>query len=186
MGSSVSEGDVVCLIETDKVTVDIKADVYGVVVQHLGEVEGVVEVGGALYVLDTDLSAASAVDASTSVAVEEKEAPPAADVAAVGMGASTPSPSTRVPSIHFLGKEGWEALRKGGSKSQSSTSSSGTTIVSNPKPQQPTSITYQPYIHMYGRPTITDEEMEALMLGGCRGGSVDEEGEDGCCFVLWG
>ncbi|KAL3786043.1 hypothetical protein ACHAWO_013512 [Cyclotella atomus] len=165
VGSSVSEGDVVCLIETDKVTVDIKADVDGVVVQHLGEVEGVVEVGGALYVLDTDLSAASAVDAG--VVMEEKEASPAA--AAVSMEAPTPpssSPSTRVPSIRFLGKQGWEALRKGGSTSSQSSSSSGTTIVSNPKPQQPTSITYQPYMHMYGRPTITDEEMEALMLGG--------------------
>ena len=162
VGGAVSEGDVICLIETDKVTVDIKAEKDGVVVQHLGEVEGVVEVGEGLYILDTDLSVASA-----SREVESKEAPavetPKVDEAPAP---AAPKQTTRVPSIHFLGKEGWEALRKGHSSSVSHSAASGTTIVSDAKPQSPTSITYQPYVHMYGRPSISDEEMEALMLGG--------------------
>ena len=53
-GLRVREGDDLCLVETDKVTVDIKADRDGVLVRQLGEVEGVVEVGTGLYVLDTD------------------------------------------------------------------------------------------------------------------------------------
>lgn len=163
-GTAVSEGDVICLVETDKVTVDIKADKDGVVVKHLGEVDGVIEVGEGLYVLDTDLSAATSAGAAV-----DKVAPPAAteempmaEEVAAPVPVVAAKPTTRVPSIHFLGKLGWEALRKGSSQSQSS----GTTIISDAKPQSPTSITYQPYIHMYGRPSITEEEMEALMLGG--------------------
>ena len=166
-GTAVSEGDVICLVETDKVTVDIKADKDGVVVKHLGEVEGVVEVGEGLYVLDTDLSAATsaggaaAVDnAASSAAIEQV---PKVEEAPAPVVAAPAKPTTRVPSIHFLGKEGWEALRKG---SSGQSQSSGTTIISDAKPQSPTSITYQPYVHMYGRPSITEEEMEALMLGG--------------------
>lgn len=38
VGQAVKADDVVALIETDKVTVDIKAEVDGVIVQHFGEV----------------------------------------------------------------------------------------------------------------------------------------------------
>ena len=38
IGQMVKEGDVVALVETDKVTVDIKAEIDGVVTQQLGEV----------------------------------------------------------------------------------------------------------------------------------------------------
>lgn len=36
MGQAVKEDDVICLIETDKVTVDIKAEMAGVVTQQFG------------------------------------------------------------------------------------------------------------------------------------------------------
>lgn len=38
VGQHVREGEVVCLIETDKVTVDIKAEVDGVIVSLFGSV----------------------------------------------------------------------------------------------------------------------------------------------------
>lgn len=38
VGQAVQEGDVVALIETDKVTVDIKAQSSGVITQHFGQV----------------------------------------------------------------------------------------------------------------------------------------------------
>jgi len=38
VGQAVQEEDVVALIETDKVTVDIKATMAGVVTQHFGAV----------------------------------------------------------------------------------------------------------------------------------------------------
>ena len=38
VGQAVSEGDVVALVETDKVTIDIKAEIDGVITAHYGEV----------------------------------------------------------------------------------------------------------------------------------------------------
>ena len=38
LGQAVKEGDVICLIETDKVTVDIKAEVDGVITSLFGVV----------------------------------------------------------------------------------------------------------------------------------------------------
>lgn len=38
VGQMVQEGDVVALVETDKVTVDIKAEINGVLMQQFGEV----------------------------------------------------------------------------------------------------------------------------------------------------
>jgi pyruvate/2-oxoglutarate dehydrogenase complex dihydrolipoamide acyltransferase (E2) component len=158
LGGKVAEGDVICLIETDKVTVDIKAEREGVVVKHLGEVEGVVEVGEGLYVLDTDLSVASS--AGTAEPAQSKSE--AASIEEIVK--ETPAPAARIPSIHFLGKEGWNALRN--EHSQSTSKSTNTTTPGGSKPHSPTSVTYTPYVHMYGRPSITDEEMEALLLGG--------------------
>lgn len=38
VGEAVKEGDVIVLVETDKVTIDIKADFDGVIVEHFGGV----------------------------------------------------------------------------------------------------------------------------------------------------
>jgi pyruvate dehydrogenase E2 component (dihydrolipoamide acetyltransferase) len=38
IGQAVKDGDVVALVETDKVTVDIKADIDGVIIQQFGAV----------------------------------------------------------------------------------------------------------------------------------------------------
>jgi 2-oxoglutarate dehydrogenase E2 component (dihydrolipoamide succinyltransferase) len=53
-GDYVNEDDVVLVLETDKVSVDVRAPEGGVVVEILGEVDDVVEVGSGLYRLDTD------------------------------------------------------------------------------------------------------------------------------------
>ena len=166
-GSHVKEGDVIAMVETDKVTIDIKADQEGVLIKHLGEVDETVEVGHGLYVLDTDVSAADSFSAETVSEVNDsidavkagekkQEAPPST---------SPVSPSgTRVPSIHFLGKEGWKV--KLTAPEPSTAPLPGTSLINSDKPQSPTSVTHMPYRFMYGRPTITDEEIEALILGG--------------------
>ncbi|KAL7476518.1 hypothetical protein ACHAW6_002377 [Cyclotella cf. meneghiniana] len=179
VGTRVSEGDVICLIETDKVTVDIKAERDGVVVQHLAEVEGVVEVGKGLYVFDTDATATAAAEAENVATKDIASASEREETTNGEMNRpSDAAPKTRIPSIHFLGKEGWNALRKEPSQSASvsstpstttttaATVASSTTTVAPSKPHASTSITYMPYTHMYGRPSITEDEMEALMLGG--------------------
>ncbi|KAL7547242.1 hypothetical protein ACHAWF_010561 [Thalassiosira exigua] len=56
-GDYVAEDDVVLVLETDKVSVDVRAPEGGKVVEILGEVDDVVEVGSGLYRLDTDAEA---------------------------------------------------------------------------------------------------------------------------------
>ena len=78
-GDYVNEDDVVLVLETDKVSVDVRAPEAGKIVEIMGEVDDVVEVGSGLYRLDTDAAKpdggagdASSKDASPS---SEKTAP---------------------------------------------------------------------------------------------------------------
>lgn len=56
-GDYVHEEDVVLVLETDKVSVDVRAPEAGKIVEILGEVDDIVEVGSDLYRLDTDAEA---------------------------------------------------------------------------------------------------------------------------------
>ena len=125
------------LVETDKVTVEIKAEFSGVVTQHFGAVDDTVEVGAPLYELDAEGEV-------TAVKAEQPKAPPAPVPKApepVAAASSSKAPTSRTPSIHFLGKEGWAQLRA-------------------PQPK------LEPIPPNYGRPPITEAEMEALLMGG--------------------
>jgi 2-oxoglutarate dehydrogenase E2 component (dihydrolipoamide succinyltransferase) len=53
-GDYVHADDVVVVLETDKVSVDVRAPEGGALVEVMGEVDDVVEVGSSLYTLDTD------------------------------------------------------------------------------------------------------------------------------------
>ncbi|KAL3782343.1 hypothetical protein ACHAW5_003860 [Stephanodiscus triporus] len=177
-GSRVREGDVLALVETDKVTVDIKADRDGILVRQLGEVEGVVEVGQGLYVMETDAAVGSNVDVSAvDASLDAGETETAVAAAATTIATSSTSPPARGKSIKFLGKEGWKArmtitaddLHPSSHPAQAATvvtPAATTRIPTSGRPNAPTSITHIPYSPMLGRPAITDEEMMALMLGG--------------------
>ncbi len=197
------EGDVLALVETDKVTVDIKADREGILVKQLGEVEGVVEVGQGLYVLDTDVTGSvgdvaldvvdvSAVNASLDAEKMVAETPSLSlsSLPSSSASLSLSSLSGRVPSIHFLGKEGWKERRTGLSHDSTTTTFNPTNKIIptlNNNPKSPTSITYISYSAMYGRPPIMDDEMEALILGGAEEApdvkSSDKGGWRGVAFV---
>ena len=56
-GDYVNTDDVVVVLETDKVSVDVRATQGGTLVEVLGEIDDVVEVGSALFRLDTDADA---------------------------------------------------------------------------------------------------------------------------------
>lgn len=56
-GDFVQVDDVVVVLETDKVSVDVRAPEAGALVEVLGEIDDVVEVGSALFRLDTDADA---------------------------------------------------------------------------------------------------------------------------------
>lgn len=157
-GSRVDEGDVLALIETDKVTIDIKAEQEGVLVKQLGAVDEEVEVGTGLYVLETDVSNVERVALDANVEEEEEIPAPSSSPPS----SPAPSAATRVPSIHFLGKEGWRE-RLSASKEPVTPA---TIAVPAGKPHAPTSVTRIPFSSMYGRPPITEEEMDALVLGG--------------------
>lgn len=98
-GDYVEADDVVVVLETDKVSVDIRAPEAGAVVEILGEIDDVVEVGSPLYRMDTDAvkSEAGASD-STAASVEapaiEAEAAPAETTTAE----ATPPPPPPTPS----------------------------------------------------------------------------------------
>eukprot|EP00559_Dactyliosolen_fragilissimus_P003596 CAMPEP_0184862870 /NCGR_PEP_ID=MMETSP0580-20130426/8123_1 /TAXON_ID=1118495 /ORGANISM="Dactyliosolen fragilissimus" /LENGTH=179 /DNA_ID=CAMNT_0027360887 /DNA_START=270 /DNA_END=809 /DNA_ORIENTATION=- len=156
IGQAVKEGDVVALIETDKVTVDIKADMNGVISNRFGSVDDTVEVGSDLYQIDTDgvpslqsLSEDIGENATITAAGEQQ---PDASATTTISDATQPH---RIPSIKFLGKEGW-ALRR------------------SPKPiiQADHPTTHNVTVErvelglMYGRLPFTEKEMDALIMGG--------------------
>ena len=100
-GDYVNEDDVVLVLETDKVSVDVRASEGGRVVEILGEVDDVVEVGSALYRLDTDAEAPAAKNdaapkTSSSRVVEDaaavEEATPSVVAATAATAASNIAP----------------------------------------------------------------------------------------------
>lgn len=164
IGQAVKEGDVVALVETDKVTVDIKAEMDGVVTQQFVAVDDTVDVGAELYEIDTEAEASISAPetssekpaaASAPASVPEPAKPPAVAAAAP----EKKQQSHRSPSIHFLGKEGWkDALT----------------------PLAP--VNNAPIPANYGRPVFTEEEMEALMMGGANLSPEVKQHSDGAVF----
>jgi len=188
-GSHFREGDVLALVETDKVTVDIKAERDGVLIKQLGEVDDTVEVGAGLYILDTDVQNIESAVLETNMS-EVNESLDATKAGEDIVEVSEPIlKTTRIPSIHFLGKEGWKArLTATESASPATPTTSATTVLKSDKPNAPTSITQIQYKPMEGRPLITEEEMEALILGGALEAPevktlISEDGLKGVAFV---
>jgi hypothetical protein len=126
-----------------------------------------VEVGAKLYELDTDaVASVSAPLSSTQTAVPS--APSEPDPSQNNVPAPTvtsPASEHRSPSIKFLGKEGWEALRKGHDTKKQA-------LNDEPTPSLKKRVVKR-FIDdrsikdpMYGRPKFTEAEMEALLTGG--------------------
>ena len=119
------------------------------------------EVGANLYELDTD-AVAAVVPAPTATS-ETSNAPlsPPKSGGAESSPALSSGPQQRSPSIKFLGKDGWEAIKSGKKPDE----------VLVPAAQKgPLDVTVirddKPMHAMFGRPKFTDEEMEALIMGG--------------------
>ncbi len=96
-GDYVNEDDVVIVLETDKVSVDVRASEGGKIVEILGEVDDVVGVGSALYRLDTDVvpPAAAAVGSGGTPSLDvSPPSPPPPPPAASPAVAAAPTPPT--------------------------------------------------------------------------------------------
>jgi len=144
IGQKVEEEDIVALIETDKVTVDIRATKTGVITQQFGAVDGNIDVGADLCEIDTEAVATIEV---TELITEEAEAPSTLKHTPIISSSSSSSgnddsssQAARTPSIKFLGKDGWAAAL---------TVENEIVLPAN-----------------YGRLPISEEEMEALVTGG--------------------
>lgn len=110
-GDYVNTDEVVVVLETDKVSVDVRATEPGKIVEILGEIDDVVEVGSNLFRIDTDAEApeggaapaAETAPEPEAAAVPEAaaapEAPPAAAAAppAAASAAPTPPPPPATP-----------------------------------------------------------------------------------------
>ena len=88
-GDYVQTDDVVVVLETDKVSVDVRASEGGRIVEIIGEIDDVVEVGSDLFRIDTD----DVSDAATPAAEPTVEDVPAADVPPT----PTPQPTVEAP-----------------------------------------------------------------------------------------
>jgi len=159
----VNVGDVVALIETDKVTVDIKADIAGVLTKRFGEVDDNIDVGAEFYTLDADAEAIAAAPAAAPVEEVAASTPAAAESTTPPPLAFTPVQEVathghRSPSMKFLGKQGWyDRLH--------SIASTGGDVHAAAGLDSTFDMSASEISPEFGRPVITEEEMEALELG---------------------
>mmetsp|Transcript_11584 Transcript_11584/g.16904 ORF Transcript_11584/g.16904 Transcript_11584/m.16904 type:complete len:449 (+) Transcript_11584:14-1360(+) len=93
-GDYVQADDVVVVVETDKVSVDIRATEAGAIVEIMGEIDDVVEVGSPLYRIDSD---AVPSEAPTSAPTPEVVAPAAAAPAAAAAAPAPPVAAAAPP-----------------------------------------------------------------------------------------
>jgi hypothetical protein len=122
-----------------------------------------VEVGAKLYEIDTEAQAAANTPATEPHSAPIQNAPTAAPIATE---TSTPvhtddAHHSRSPSISFLGREGW-ASRLSGLKHEPVATKPSLPV----KPHAVVVMDGSMLSSRYGRPDFSEEEMEALMLGG--------------------
>ncbi|KAH7481730.1 hypothetical protein PRIC1_014826 [Phytophthora ramorum] len=97
-GDAVHADEVVLVLETDKVSVDVTSPVAGTIVEVLAQLEENVEVGKPLFSLDDALAPSGSNKSAQTTTAASSQVAPAAAVAAVA------SSGHRVPLIKFLGK----------------------------------------------------------------------------------
>ena len=126
------------------------------------ESDDTVEVGANLYELDTE-AAASIEAASVSIPGTSSNisaaTKPVNEVISENSSVAGSSSQHRSPSIKFLGKDGWQAVKSGLKPVSVPAAPKGpldVTVIRDDKPIHP----------MYGRPKFSEEEMEALIMGG--------------------
>lgn len=159
IGQKVEEEDVLALIETDKVTVDIKATKAGVITQQFGAVDDTVEVGADLCEIDTDAIPtveSTEVSKATPAPITSTPEQNLTELTSSQVVSVTDSKQARIPSIKFLGKDGW---------SRALLAEAEFAIPAN-----------------YGRLAFSEEEMEALLSGGASVGPEVKEYSSGAIF----
>lgn len=101
-GDFVEADDVVVVLETDKVSVDVRAPEAGVIVEILGEIDDVVEVGSGLFRIDTDAAKPEGGGGGDEEEEKETEPPPeppakAEENSTASAAAASPPPKEATP-----------------------------------------------------------------------------------------
>lgn len=171
VGQAVKEDDVVALVETDKVTIDIKAEVDGVIVQHFGEIDENVEVGAKLYEIDTE-GAAKIIPSSEKTSETSVSDSLGTDATPVLPSSTDGTPEhARIPSIKFLNKDGWDRRKSGLEQS-----SDAPIVDAGPiDPKATVTLDGSGIGIMYGRLPFSEREIDALSLGGASEAPVMDE-----------
>ena len=93
VGAPVATDDLVCTIETDKVSVEVRTPTAGVLAERLAEVDSVVEVGQALFKIDDSDEAVAKTKGSAPAPSEKKEEKKQEPEAAAPKSSSPPPPA---------------------------------------------------------------------------------------------
>ena len=159
VGDAVAVDEIVAVIDTDKVSVDVRADTAGVVQSLSVAVDDEVQVGAEMMTLDTDGAAAPA-SAPAPAAAPEPAAPAAPP-------ADEPAPKRgHVPLIKFLGKR--SLLKKEDSAPAPAPAAAAPAVEAVPSGL---AVELADLAPRFGLTPITDAEMAAVESGG--GSEVD-------------
>ena len=160
VGDAVAVDEIVAVIDTDKVSVDVRSDTAGVVQSLSVAVDDEVQVGAEMMTLDTDGAAAPAAAPA---------APPAAAPEPAAAPAAAPEPAPKrghVPLIRFLGKR--SLLKKEDSAPAPAPSTTAPAAAAVPSGL---AVELSDLAPRFGLTPITDAEMAAVESGG--GSEVD-------------
>ena len=159
VGDAVAVDEIVAVIDTDKVSVDVRSDTAGVVQSLSVAVDDEVQVGAEMMTLDTDGAAAPAAAPAAPAPAPEPAAAPAA--------APEPAPKRgHVPLIKFLGKR--SLLKKEDSAPAPAAAAAAPAVEAVPSGL---AVELADLAPRFGLTPITDAEMAAVESGG--GSEVD-------------
>ena len=159
VGDAVALDEIVAIIDTDKVSVEVRADAAGVIEEIFVAEDDNVEVGAQLLRIETNGAAAPA--PAAPAAAPEAAAAPAAAAPAAAHG--------RVPSIKFLGKRsvpGGGIPLAAAAPAKAAPPSAKAAAPAKAVVPSGLAVEFSSVGPFFGRPEITEAEMLALESGG--------------------
>eukprot|EP00937_MAST-01D_sp_MAST-1D-sp2_P001687 g1687.t1 len=158
VGEGVAEDDVVVVLETDKVSIDVRSDHSGVLTAQLAEVDESVLVGAPLFELELgEGGTAPAAATNTTTAAAATPPPPAAVAVAADAHAGDARPPPRIPSIQFLGKRALLAHGGGTAAAAAAQGAAPSAVVHTEG-----ALEFAALPPLYGRLALSEAEMAAV------------------------
>mmetsp|Transcript_5237 Transcript_5237/g.5366 ORF Transcript_5237/g.5366 Transcript_5237/m.5366 type:complete len:238 (+) Transcript_5237:199-912(+) len=164
VGDKVAVDDVVVVVETDKVTVDIKSQNSGTLTEQLAAPSDTILVGTPLFKIDTSGEAVAPATTSTTVPSQASE-----DIITTSSVDESKTPQRRIPLIKFIGKRSLLRSSVPAHETGQSSTSTVSAAIKSSKPQKPkTGVDFWSLKDgaWYGRPKLSIEEIDAIESGG--------------------